>query len=142
VLQISNGYYKQTKLSFSNKLMKKTIIILFFIHYLHGDTKVTALNDVHHFFGGGTNNRIITNTTQLPEDNNDYQQILMHIYLSCPTDGCDPWDRKANISVEYLNSWYEIGRYITPYDVECDWTLDVTDYRSILKGEINLRSLY
>lgn len=122
--------------------MKNTSIIVFIFHcvFLYADTTVVAFNSVHHFFGGGTNNRTVIDTIQLPGQNNDYQQILMHIDLACPTGGCDPWDRKASISVKHLNAWYEIGRYVTPYGVGCGWTLDVTDYRSILKGEISLSS--
>ena len=118
--------------------MKKTLIIAFAFQYVYlcADTTVTALSNVHHFFGSGTNNRTIIDTIQLPSNNDDYQRILMHINLACPTDGCDSWDRKASISVKHLNEWYEIGRYVTPYGVGCGWTLDVTDYRSVLKGEI------
>jgi len=64
----------------------------------------------------------------------------MHLSLECPDGGCDPWDRKAKISVKHLGEWFEIGRYVTPYGVECGWDIDVTDYRSILKGEVALRS--
>ena len=122
--------------------MKKTLIIAFAFQYVYlcADTTVIALSNVHHFFGSGTNKRTIIDTIQLPSNNDDYQRILMHINLACPTDGCDPWDRKASISVKHLNEWYEIGRYVTPYGVGCGWTLDVTDYRSVLKGEISLSS--
>jgi len=122
--------------------MKKTLIIAFAFQYvfLSADTTIIALNNVHHFFGSGINNRTIIDTIPLPSNNDNYQQILMHINLTCPIDGCDPWDRKASISVKHLNEWYEIGRYVTPYGVGCGWTLDVTDYRSILKGEISLSS--
>ena len=64
----------------------------------------------------------------------------MTVSLECPAGGCDPWDRKAKISVMHLNNWFEIGRYVTPYGVECGWSFDVTDYRSLLVGEVPLRS--
>ena len=122
--------------------MKKIISILFLltIGYLRADTTIVALNNVHHYFGAGTNNRTVFETVRLPSQNHNFSQILMHFNLSCPNGGCDPWDRKANISVNHLNKWFEIGRYVTPYGIECGWTLDVSDYRSILKGEIYLRS--
>ena len=122
--------------------MKKTISILFFVTltYLRADTTIVVLDNVHHYFGAGTNNRTVFETVRLPSQNHNFSQILMHFNLSCPNGGCDPWDRKANISVNHLNEWFEIGRYVTPYGIECGWTLDVSDYRSILRGEINLRS--
>ena len=122
--------------------MKKIISILFLltIGYLRADTTIVALDNVHHYFGAGTNNRTVFETVRLPSQNHNFSQILMHFNLSCPNGGCDPWDRKANISVNHLNKWFEIGRYVTPYGIECGWTLDVSDYRSILKGEIYLRS--
>ena len=122
--------------------MKKIFTILFvaITAFLKADTTIVALNNVHHYFGAGTNNRTIFETVRLPSENHNFSQILMHFSLSCPNGGCDPWDRKANISVNHLNEWFEIGRYVTPYGIECGWTLDVSDYRSILKGEINLRS--
>ena len=64
----------------------------------------------------------------------------MNVNLECPAGGCDPWDRKAKISIKSLNEWYEIGRYVTPYGVECGWSFDVTDYHSLLKGELELMS--
>ena len=32
----------------------------------------------------------------------------MNVNLECPNGGCDPWDRKAKISVMHLEEWYEI----------------------------------
>ena len=43
---------------------------------------------------------------------------------------------KSKNKCDALEEWYEIGRYVTPYGVECGWSFDVTDYRSILKGEV------
>ena len=122
--------------------MKKILIFIFasISTFINADTTVTALNNVHHYFGSGTNNRTVYETVRLPSENHNFAQIFMHFSLSCPNGGCDPWDRKASISVNHLNEWFEIGRYVTPYGIECGWTLDVSDYRSILKGEINLRS--
>lgn len=35
--------------------------------------------------------------------------------------------------------WVELFRYITPYGVACDHSIDVTDYESLLQGEIEFR---
>ena len=122
--------------------MKRYLINILFIQlaYLHGDTTIVAFDNVHQFFGGSGNNRTVIDTIQFPDSNSEYSEIIMTVALECPTGGCDPWDRKAKISVMHLNDWFEIGRYVTPYGVECGWSFDVTDYRSLLKGEVPLRS--
>ena len=122
--------------------MKRYLINILFIQlaYLHGDTTIVAFDNVHQFFGGSGNNRTVIDTIQFPDSNAEYSEIIMTVALECPTGGCDPWDRKAKISVLHLNDWFEIGRYVTPYGVECGWSFDVTDYRSLLIGEVPLRS--
>jgi len=122
--------------------MKRYLINILFIQlaYLHGDTTIVAFDNIHQFFGGSGNNRTVIDTIQFPDSNAEYSEIIMTVALECPTGGCDPWDRKAKISVLHLNDWFEIGRYVTPYGVECDWSFDVTDYRSLLIGEVPLRS--
>lgn len=69
-----------------------------------------------------------------------YSQIDLHVTLSCPTGGCDIWDRFANVSVYHDSDWFEIGRYITPYGKACGWRIDVTDYRSMLKDTVIIKS--
>ena len=94
-------------------------------------------------FNGGlhTGGNTITQVANFPADNSAYSQILMHVSLDCPTGGCDPWDRFANLKVEVGSEEIEIGRYITPYGNDwCDWTIDVTDYRTILTGTQTLTS--
>ena len=115
-------------------------IILLQCSVLYSDTTVVAFDAVHHYFGSMGNNRTVIDTIQFPDSNSEYSDIIMHLSLECPAGGCDPWDRKAKISVKHLGEWFEIGRYVTPYGVECGWDIDVTDYRSILKGEVALRS--
>ena len=95
---------------------------------------------MHQSFGSLGNNRIVIDTINFPESNMDYSEIIMEVNLDCPNGGCDPWDRKAKISVQQFDEWFEIGRYVTPYGVECGWSFDVTDYRSLLQGEVLLKS--
>lgn len=48
---------------------------------------------------------------------------------------CDTYDRVGGIKVRnYRGEWMELFRYITPFGVECDANLDVTDYTSVLQG--------
>ncbi len=120
--------------------MKIIKFIFFFIGFAYSDTTIVAFNAVHQSFGNSGNNRMVIDTIQFPESNFSYSEIIMNVNLECPNGGCDPWDRKAKISVMHLEEWYEIGRYVTPYGVECGWSFDVTDYRSILKGDVPLLS--
>lgn len=116
------------------------LILLFQFIYLKADTTIVAFDRVHHYFGNSGNVRVVTDTISFPEQTDQFLDITMNINLECPSGGCDPWDRKAQISVKNRDDWFEIGRYVTPYGVECGWTLDVSDYRSFLKGDVILKS--
>lgn len=104
------------------------------------DTTYTTLDNVHQGFGSGLGTRTVIDTFILPHDLSGFSQIKMHVLLSCPTGGCDPWDRFASVQVFHNNEWYEIGRYITPYRKSCGWVIDVSDYRSMLKDTVILNS--
>ena len=121
--------------------MTKTLLSMILLQSLiFSDTTVIALDQVHHSFGNSGNNRTTTHSIQFPNETLEYSNILMSVNLECPNGGCDPWDRKAKISVYHLNQWFEIGRYVTPYGIECGWEIDVTDYMSLLKGEVLIKS--
>ena len=53
----------------------------------------------------------------LHSDNSNIANIKMYVRLECPSGGCDPWDRYANILIknEDTNQWFEMARHITPY---------------------------
>ena len=121
-------------------MIKRLLVILIPFSLSYGDTTIVAFDAVHQSFGNLGNNRSITQLIQFPNSNSNYSDIMMNVLLECPGGGCDPWDRKAKVSIEHLEEWFEIGRYVTPYGVECGWSFDVTDYRSLLQGEVALRS--
>jgi len=104
------------------------------------NVSVVTFDDTHQRFGGGFDTRTVQDTFQLPASLEGFNQILMHVELSCPPGGCDPWDRFAAISLQKENEWLEIGRYMTPYRKACGWDIDVTDYSTLLTGEVVLRS--
>ncbi len=94
--------------------------------------------EVHNFGNAGQ-----THSTSfiLPGDLANYSQILLHISLDCPSGGCDPWDQTANVSLNTDQGPLEIARYITPYGIACGpWTIDVTDFSSVLTGNNELTS--
>jgi hypothetical protein len=63
-----------------------------------------------------------------------YQSITLHIDLSCPSGGCDPWDRAASIGLVQGTQTIEIGRFMTTYGVAGAWDVDVTDLRPLFSG--------
>ena len=112
-----------------------TVLTLFFFTSTHAQT-ITGFDGGHHE-GGNT----ISTNVDFPTDMSNIAQILMHVSLDCPSGGCDPWDRFASLKVDLGWQEMEIGRYVTPYGNDwCDWTIDVTDYKEILTGNVTLLS--
>jgi hypothetical protein len=71
------------------------------------------------------------------------RKVVLTITLDCPAGGCDPWDRSATVFVKGVDEagrqdTFEIARFITPYGRGCSWTADVTDYRGLLAGTVEL----
>ncbi len=104
-----------------------------------GGTIVNLINEEQHNFGSaGQTQATLAN---LPENMEDFEQILIHFDVECPNTGCDPWDQTAKISVQTPDGDVEIVRFITPYGIECGpWTVDVTDFKSILTGPTIFKS--
>ena len=97
-------------------------------------------------FGGGFSQASVK-TFALHNEPRNVQNIKMYIKLNCPTGGCNAWDVFANIKVKDASSglFYEIGRFITPYGVDNSafpdgYEIDVTDFKSLLKGNTELRA--
>ncbi len=114
-----------------------TLLLVNHLFLLHAQVTVTGFDGETHI-GGST----LTKTVEFPSDLSNVSSIIMHISLSCPPGGCDPWDRFAQLSVmSDAGDVIEIGRFATPYLLStCAWTLDVTDYRNYLTGSTELIS--
>ena len=82
-----------------------------------------------------------------------YAKILLHTTLSCPSNGCDPWDRVGSIDLVIPPATsggperlIELGRFITPYNIVAGtnsppaWDIDVTELRPLLAGNVTLRA--
>ncbi len=107
---------------------------------------VVTFQDSHHAFGSGLS-QSQTGTFDFPEDMTQISKISMFVKLVCPAGGCNAWDVYANIAVmnKATSTWMEIGRYITPYGVdnhqlERGFEIDVTDFKSLLTGSVELKS--
>ncbi len=107
---------------------------------------VSTFISVRHAWGGGfsqTNSGVFN----FPSKPQNIEKIIMFIKLACPLGGCNGWDVYANIRVKdtITGKWLEIGRYITPYGVSNSqipkgFMIDVTDFKALLTGKVNLRS--
>lgn len=74
-------------------------------------------------------------TVQLPQDTSEYGRILLTLRLDKPSTRFDPWDRLAHVYA-YADDGerFEILRYVTPYHRGHEWTVDVSAYRPLLRG--------
>ncbi|MEN0047640.1 MAG: LamG-like jellyroll fold domain-containing protein [Bacteroidota bacterium] len=98
-----------------------------------------VLNEEQHNFGGEGQTKFTP--VNMPENMEAYEKLLLHISVECPRTGCDPWDQPASFFVVTEKGEFEIARYITPFGIECgDWVVDVTDFKSILSGQIIFKS--
>ncbi|HNW97236.1 MAG TPA: peptide-N-glycosidase F-related protein [Bacteroidales bacterium] len=96
-------------------------------------------NGVQHNFGSAGQTNI--KTVYMPESFDNYSKILLEVSLRCPTGGCDPWDQAAQIKLLKNNTEWELARYITPFGIACgNWEFDITDFKSLLSGKIQLQS--
>ena len=69
-----------------------------------------------------------------------FNQITSTLDVTCPPGGCEPWDRVGYMEVRGpTGEWVELFRYITPYGVACNHSVDATDYASILQGLVEMR---
>lgn len=108
------------------------------------DTHVDVFVATHQQFGNG-DTRTVSATVTLPDVSGFYSKITLNYALSCPTGGCDPWDRLAYVQAVQnpgtpQEQVFELGRFITPYGVGGSWNVDVTDLRPVLAGDVQIRS--
>ncbi len=81
-----------------------------------------------------------TVTAELPCYLGAFDQIIANLDITCPEPDCDPWDRISGVEVkDHTGEWYEIIRYITPYGIACNHSVDLTDFMSALQGKVDFR---
>lgn len=101
----------------------------------------SILAPTHQFIDfSGENKRRLEFSSELPTDVSIYNKVELQIILDCPSGGCDPWDRLASLSINDNGELLEIARYITPYGIGCSWTVDVSDYKHLLSGDVAFES--
>lgn len=100
------------------------------------DISVNAMDEAHVYIEVQS----VTVEADLPSYVGAYDQIIGTLTISCPPGGCDPWDRVSSVEVQGKDGeWYEIIRYLTPYGVACNHTIDLTDFMSLLSGKTAFR---
>jgi len=118
-------------------------------------TTVTAFDKTLVCFGnGGTGpcSRTVDKAVSFPKTGT-FSKIVMRVSLTCPTNGCDHWDRVGSIQLVQAaavdggaTTLVELGRFITPYGIRAGvnkppvWDIDVTELRPLLSGDVTLRT--
>jgi len=107
---------------------------------------IKTFDNARHAFGEGLSQEAF-GIFSFQTDPTKVKRIKMFVKLRCPDGGCNAWDMFANVRVQdpETEQWLEMGRYITPYGVDNSkagkgFMVDVTDFKSLLTGEVNLRS--
>ena len=101
------------------------------------DLTVQAFDMVH--VSSSTSQDTVDNFV-FPTYAGSFDEIMTYFNITCPPLGCDPWDRVGTMEAKGPNGeWVEILRYITPYGVACEHSIDATDYASIFQGLVEMR---
>ncbi len=98
---------------------------------MDGDLVVTSASQ--HVFG----------EYALPSHVGAFSAINAHYDHRCVNGDCDPYDHVGYVRVKnHRGEWVELFRYCSPFGVECDDDVDVTDYTSILQGLVEFEVYY
>ena len=68
-----------------------------------------------------------------------FNNIMAHFEYNCVDGNCDTYDRIGGVKVRnYRGEWVELFRYITPFGVQCQDDVDVSDYTTQLQGLVEM----
>ena len=75
----------------------------------------------------------------MPSHVGAFNGIVAHFDYNCVNGNCDTYDRVGGIRIRnYRGEWVELFRYITPFGVQCEDDVDVSDYTSLLQGLVEI----
>ena len=114
-----------------------------------GEDQIISVFEAEHVYFGDENRRSVDKEVTFPPTTHLYESVSMTFKLSCPALGglssrCDAWDRYGWLAIvenagaeeeEVIEFW----RYITPYGVGGEWTVDMTDLRPLFSGDLTFR---
>ncbi|MBE0649065.1 MAG: T9SS type A sorting domain-containing protein [Bacteroidales bacterium] len=131
------GNYSMTINATSTGGMVSSGTVTFEVTNEVSDLTVQAFDHTHISTSTSTS---VTQDFVFPTYVGSFDQIMAYLDVTCPSGGCDAWDRVGNMEAKGpTGEWVEIFRYITPYGVPCDHSLDATDYASIFQGLVEMR---
>ena len=68
-----------------------------------------------------------------------FNNIMAHFDYNCVNNHCDTYDRAGGVKIRnYRGEWVELFRYVTPFGVQCDDEIEVSDYTSLLQGLVEI----
>lgn len=130
------GNYVMKIIATNNYGASSSVDVAFEVVDQMSDISVNAATDIHLNINVGE--EIVS--AELPCFMGAFDNIIANLDIGCPAGGCDPWDRISGIEVKGHNGeWYEIIRYITPYGLACNHSVDATDFMSLLQGKVDFR---
>ena len=130
------GSYSMKIISTNNYGASSTNTVNFTVVDEMSDLSTNAATDIHLDINVGE--AIVT--AELPCYMGAFDEIIANLTIECPPGGCDPWDRISGVEVKgHDGVWYEIIRYITPYGLACNHSVDLTDFMSLLQGKVDFR---
>jgi len=103
---------------------------------------VETLNDVIIEYTTDADSKWHYGTYTLPQSVGAFDTINATLTVECPdiNGGCDDWDRLSHIEIKAPNgNWIQIIRYVTPYGIGCNHVTDLTNYNSLLQGDVKFR---
>ena len=75
----------------------------------------------------------------MPSHVGAFNEIMAHYDHTCVGGNCDAYDRVGGMKIRnYRGEWVELFRYITPFGMQCDDDVDVSDYTSQLQGLVEI----
>ena len=75
----------------------------------------------------------------MPSHVGAFKEIMAHYDHTCVNGNCDSYDRVGGVKIRnYRGEWVELFRYITPFGMQCEDDVDVSDYTSQLQGLVEI----
>ena len=75
----------------------------------------------------------------MPSHVGAFKEIMAHYDHTCVGGNCDSYDRVGGVKIRnYRGEWVELFRYITPFGMQCEDDVDVSDYTSQLQGLVEI----
>jgi Peptide-N-glycosidase F, N terminal./Peptide-N-glycosidase F, C terminal. len=79
----------------------------------------------------------------IPSHVGAFNTISAHYDHNCVNGNCDTYDRVGGVKIRnYRGEWVELFRYISPFGVQCQDDIDVSDYTSLLQGLVEFEFFF